>query len=186
MHHGLQENLAATDLKAAPAEVLCPKCYVRNGAENQTCIHCGHALYVECVHCGRTNFRGLDSCRWCHKSLRHVRIVHLTAPGIFPQTIIKAPRLIKAYGVGFAVGCLIIFAILAGVNGVLDYYAHSQPPIEYTLGLPPYQDSAAPGQPHTRQNSFYILAAFAGVCGFSVLVILLGPKGRSLGVHRRS
>ena len=185
MHDGSQENSAASELKAALTAVLCSKCYVLNSTETQTCIHCGHALYVECVHCGHTNLRGLDLCGSCHKPLRHLRIVHITAPGISPKPIRKSPRLIEAYGFGFALGCLILFGTLAGVNWLLDYDAHSQPPIEYFLGLPPYQDSAALGHHYGKRNSFYFMAAFAGMCAFSVIIIL-SSKRRSLDAHRRS
>lgn len=41
------------------------------------------------------------------------------------------------------VGCVGLVAALGGLGRILDCYTHNPPPIEYTLGLPPFQDRNA-------------------------------------------
>jgi len=139
-------NPDASEPKPTPFRVVCPQCYGLNSTEAERCIHCCLELYVECLHCGHSTFRGLDLCHCCHGPLRQVRIVHVTAPRVMPSRV-KRPSVFEAWSsavVVFAASCLFLFGIMSGMNAILDYYAHSQPPIEYTLGLPPYEDPAAP------------------------------------------
>ena len=135
--------------KGTPAaELFCPKCYHLNPAHVEVCVHCQHSLYVKCDQCGHLNFRGLDLCQGCHKPLRHINIFHIK-PGVKPS-LFASPNLLRAYSAAFLVGCFLLLGLIISINKVMDYYAHKEPPIEKTLGLPPYQEPGTTPTPRQR------------------------------------
>ncbi|HNU52889.1 MAG TPA: hypothetical protein PKJ98_18505 [Verrucomicrobiota bacterium] len=80
--------------------------------------------------------------------MRSLRLVLVPRPELRPKKPTRARRTsVRDTFLALilvVVGCMVLAGAFGGLGRILDYYAHNPPPIEYTLGLPPFENPDTP------------------------------------------